>query len=69
MTGASQRIDPADNDTLPWLPSLDDLVPAARQALEARAPQGRLRTSYLEGALFALYWYGARDAFTRWEGD
>ena len=54
---------PIDTADLPWTPDLSDLSDEARAALEARAPKGRLRSAYLEGALWALVWAGVEGAF------
>lgn len=53
-------------DDLPWTPGPGDLEDHARRAIEARAPQGRLRSAFIAGAVFALHWSRQEALFTTW---
>jgi hypothetical protein len=53
----------------PWRPQLSDLAPDVRASLEAQAPPGRHRTGFIAGAIWALVWNGAEDAFLEWKGQ
>jgi hypothetical protein len=60
--------EPIDEPELAWNPTTVDLTDEARSALLAQAPQGRFRTAWISGAIWALVWNGAEDAFTEWKG-
>jgi hypothetical protein len=60
--------DPIDEPELAWHPGLEDLTAETRQAVMSAAPTGRHRMTWIAGAIWALVWNGAEDAFTEWRG-
>lgn len=69
LLGTAVTVDgtPVDSPALAWSPEVTDLVPEARAALEARAPRGQARFAFIQGAIWALIWNEAHDAFIEWK--
>lgn len=57
-----------DSVDLAWCPDISELTDEAREALERQAPRGRLRSTYISGAIWMAVWLGAEGAFKEWKG-
>lgn len=60
---------PVETVDLVWSPTEAELTEDARRGLAAWAPQGRLRSAWMAGAIRALVWAECREAFRRWGGE